>query len=90
MLETSEREETNALKGKNYDLSKMHSIRNTRHDTLDYKIILCVASHEMKKLLDRVPMKCYLCLIRVTYGYSHALYNYVVNRILQGMLSIDT
>ena len=58
MLEISERLKINKLKDKLRDLSHVGSDIDVINHILNHKIIPCISSYGIKKLLDRTPIKC--------------------------------
>ena len=71
VIQTSERIEINALRGKWSNLSKMYSDDYVIKQIIDYKITLHIAGCGLKKLLDRCPMQCPVCLNTITCRHGH-------------------
>ena len=59
------------------------------NNTLNHDIIPYVAGHGIKKLFDKVTIKCHVCTNKLSYGLGHTINLSVKSRISYNISCVD-
>ena len=89
MIEISERIEIDKLKDKWISFKQTHVDRKVINDIPDHKIILCIEDYGINKLLRNRPIKCKMCLNKITCRHGYELNSSFKSIIAHSTLYIE-